>query len=187
MHTVPAAPGAPPVPPGRGDAAARPVLVAAAVGTGLMAGLYFAFDVSVMPGLARADDRTFVTVMRSVNEVIDNSALFGLLFVGVFLATGIAGALQRRLGHPDAARWTRAALALYGLSVVVTMCVNIPLNRALARPGSPPGSTGFGALRGGFERPWATANIVRTLACTAALGALGRALVLHGRGPAARP
>ncbi|MDX3850035.1 DUF1772 domain-containing protein [Streptomyces sp. AK02-01A] len=187
MHTVPAAPGASPVTLGRRDAAARPVLVAAAVGTGLMAGLYFAFDVSVMPGLAGADDHTFVTVMRSINEVIDNSALFGLLFVGVFLATGIAAALQRRLGHPDAARWTRAAFALYALSVVITMCVNIPLNRMLARPGPSPGNTDFGALRGSFERPWAAANIVRTLACTAALGALGRALVLHGRGAAARP
>ncbi|MFB6983639.1 anthrone oxygenase family protein [Streptomyces scopuliridis] len=167
-------------------AVAGPVLAAATIGTGLMAGLYFAFDVSVMPGLADADDRTFVTAMGTINQIIDNSALFGLLFVGVFLATGVAAVLQRRLDRPDAARWTRTAFALYALSVAITLCVNVPLNRMLARAVSLGSTTDVGVVRGRFERPWASANVVRTLACTAALGALGRALVLHARG-AARP
>ncbi|MER8070416.1 DUF1772 domain-containing protein [Streptomyces sp. NPDC094034] len=166
------------------QAVAGPVLTAATIGTGLMAGLYYAFDVSVMPGLADADDRTFVTVMSTINQIIDNSALFGLLFVGVFLATGVAAVLQRRLGRSDAARWTRTAFALYALSVGITVCVNVPLNRMLARAVSMGGTTDLGVVRGRFERPWTSANIVRTLACTAALGALGRALVLHGRGGA---
>ncbi|MDT7600077.1 MAG: hypothetical protein QOK26_2154, partial [Pseudonocardiales bacterium] len=34
--------------------------MAATVTTGLMAGMFFAFSFSVMPGMARADDRTFV-------------------------------------------------------------------------------------------------------------------------------
>ncbi|MFD5778602.1 DUF1772 domain-containing protein [Streptomyces sp. NPDC126933] len=167
-------------------AAAGPVLTAATIGTGLMAGLYLTFDVGVMPALARRDDRTYVSVMRRINEVLDNSALFGLLFVGVFLATGVAAALQRRLGQPDAARWIRTAFVLYGVSIAVTMCVNIPLNRMLARAGSAAVSPDFAAVRGRFERPWTSANIARTVACTAALGALGRALVLHNKAAAAR-
>lgn len=109
-------------------------LVAATVGTGLMAGLYFAFDISVMPGLGRGDDQTYVTAMRNINDAIDNG-LFGLLFLGAFLATGVAATQQQRGGRPDAARWGWAAFALYGLSLAVTAIVNIPLNNQLARAG----------------------------------------------------
>jgi uncharacterized membrane protein len=154
-------------------------LVAATVGTGLMAGLYFAFDVSVMPGLRRGDDHTFVTAMRNINEAIENG-LFGLLFVSVFLATGAAAVQQRRGGRPETARWTRAAFVLYGLSLVVTAAVNLPLNGRLARAGGD-----LVAARTRFQGPWAAGNAVRTLACTAALTALGRALATHGRAPVA--
>src|SRR4051812_41285218 len=54
------------------DRLAGTVLGAATLTTGLMAGLFYAFDVSVMPGLSRTDDRTFVTAMRSINEAIEN-------------------------------------------------------------------------------------------------------------------
>ncbi|MFD3514363.1 DUF1772 domain-containing protein [Streptomyces sp. NPDC058657] len=154
-------------------------LVAATVGTGLMAGLYFAFDVSVMPGLGRGDDQTYVTAMRNINEAIDNG-LFGLLFLGAFLATGIAAVQQQRGGRPDAARWGWTAFALYGLSLVVTAVVNIPLNNQLARAGSD-----LSAARSRFGTRWAGGNLIRTVACTAALAALGRALTLHGRASAA--
>ncbi|MET9601816.1 MULTISPECIES: DUF1772 domain-containing protein [unclassified Streptomyces] len=150
-------------------------LVAATVGTGLMAGLYFAFDISVMPGLGRGDDHTYVTAMRNINDAIDNG-LFGLLFLGAFLATGLAATQQQRGGRPDAARWGWIAFALYGLSLAVTALVNIPLNNQLARAGAD-----AGAARTRFGGRWSTGNLVRTLACTAALAALGRALTLHGR------
>ncbi|QEU82610.1 DUF1772 domain-containing protein [Streptomyces subrutilus] len=143
-----------------------------------MAGLYFAFDISVMPGLARGDDHTYVTAMRNINEAIDNG-LFGLLFLGAFLATGVAATQQQRRGRPDAARWGWLAFALYGLSLIVTAIVNIPLNNQLARAGAD-----ATAARTRFGGRWTTGNAVRTLACTAALAALGRALTLHGRASA---
>ncbi|MFE0702153.1 DUF1772 domain-containing protein [Streptomyces sp. NPDC058872] len=153
-------------------------LVAATVGTGLMAGLYFAFDVSVMPGLGRGDDHTYVTAMRNINTAIDNG-LFGLVFLGVFVATGLAAVQQQRGGRADAARWGWLAFALYGLSLIVTAAVNIPLNNRLAKAGPD-----LAVARAGFGSRWNTGNLVRTVACTAALAALGRALTLHGRGSA---
>ncbi|MFF1556370.1 DUF1772 domain-containing protein [Streptomyces sp. NPDC058279] len=161
-----------------GTKAQSVTLVAATVGTGLMAGLYFAFDVSVIPGLGRGDDETYVTAMRNINEAIDNG-LFGLLFLGAFLATGVAAAQQQRGGRPHTARWAWTAFALYALSLVVTALVNLPLNARLARAGSD-----FSAARAGFGTRWRAGNIVRTLACATALAALGRALTLHGRPPA---
>lgn len=152
-------------------------LVAASVGAGLMAGLFFAFDVGVMPGLAKADDAAFVSTMQHINREIENG-LFGLVFIGAFLAVGTAAVLQHRLGRYRVARLVWRAFGLYALMVVVTFTVNIPLNTALAQAGS---SMELPAAREAFEAPWRTANVVRTLACAGALYFLGRALVLHGR------
>ncbi|MEC4019684.1 anthrone oxygenase family protein [Streptomyces sp. H27-D2] len=163
------------------SAAAGPVLVASAVGTGLIAGIYFAFDVSVLPGLDRGDDRTYVTAMQNINAEIEKG-LFGLVFVGAFLATGVAAYLQQCLGRRSAARWTWGALALYTTSVILTVGVNMPINNELARAGSPETIADLGAFRGKFKGVWTASNVARTLACTAALAALGRALTLHGRG-----
>lgn len=158
---------------------AEPALYAATVAMGLSAGLYFAFDVSVMPGLDRVDSGTYVAVMSSVNDAIENG-LFGLVFLGAFLATGLAGARLRRAGATAASRWATAALALYTVAVGVTVFVNLPLNRALARGGD--GTLReLSALRTRFATSWVRANKVRTLACTAALACLGRALTLRGR------
>lgn len=156
------------------------VLAGASVGVGLMAGLYFAFDVGVMPGLAKADDAAFVSTMQHINQEIENG-LFGLVFIGSFIAVGAAAALQHRLGRHKVARLVWRAFGLYALMVVVTITVNIPLNTALAQAGNSMASMELPAAREAFETRWRTANVVRTLACAGALCFLGRALVLHGR------
>ncbi|MGH3838754.1 MAG: hypothetical protein ACRDSG_06445 [Pseudonocardiaceae bacterium] len=56
-------------------------LVAATLATGLQAGLYYAFAVSVMPGLRRIDDRAFVEAMQQINVAIINPWFF-LSFFG---------------------------------------------------------------------------------------------------------
>lgn len=156
------------------------VLTGASVGVGLMAGLFFAFDVGVMPGLAKADDAVFVSTMQHINEAIENG-LFGLVFIGAFIATGVAAALQHRLGRHRVARLVWGALGLYTVMLVVTMAVNIPLNMALARVEGALTIGELSAAREAFEVPWKIANAARTLACTGALCLLGRALTLHGR------
>ncbi|QBI54919.1 anthrone oxygenase family protein [Streptomonospora litoralis] len=167
-----------------GGATAGAVLAGAAVGTGLMAGLFFAFDVGVMPGLAKTGDLVFVTVMQRINAEIENG-LFGLVFLGAFLATGVAAALQHRLGRHRAALRVWGALACYAGMLAITAGVNIPLNQALARAGDPAEIPDLHAVRTAFEGPWRLANAARTAACTAALGLLARALILHRR--SARP
>ncbi|MFD9692774.1 DUF1772 domain-containing protein [Kitasatospora sp. NPDC059146] len=161
--------------------AAGPVLVGATLAMGLMAGLFFAFDVAVMPGLAAGDDRTYVTAMQHINTSIENG-VFGLVFVGAFVATGVAAWLQHRAGRRRAALWAAGATLLYGVALMVTMGVNIPLNNDLAAVGDPSRILDLAAVRAKFEGTWVTANVCRTVLCTAGLLALGRALVLHGRG-----
>ncbi|MFJ9625667.1 anthrone oxygenase family protein [Streptomyces sp. NPDC101181] len=152
----------------------EPALLAATVGTGLMAGLYLAFDVGVMPALARREDERFVSTMRRANDALDDSASFGALFLGVFVATGVAARRLRRAEQGEAARRAKAAAVLYGLSVAVTIGANLPLNRRLrAAPAAT--SAAATAARAAYERPWRTANAVRTAACLGALALLGGA------------
>ena len=71
------------------------VLGAAALTMGLLAGLFYAYSVSVMPGLAQADDRTLVDAMQHINEAIENP-VFLLTFFGAPLLAVAALILERR-------------------------------------------------------------------------------------------
>ncbi|MDJ1639780.1 anthrone oxygenase family protein [Streptomyces pakalii] len=150
-----------------------PALLAATVGTGLMTGLYLAFDIGVMPALARRDDEAFVSAMRRFNDALDDSASFGALFLGVFVATGVAARRLRRAERSRAARRATAAAVLYGLSIAVTVGANLPLNRALRSAPVTASSAAAAAARTAYERPWRKANAVRTAACLGALALLG--------------
>jgi uncharacterized membrane protein len=155
-------------------------LYAAMVMMGLMAGLFFAWDVSVMPGLARLDDQAFVTAMQILIVAIENLP-FTVVLGGAFGFTAVAAFLQHRRGQRVAARWIMAALGFYVVALAITTGVHFPLNDALVGAGDPGGITDLAALRDDFERPWTVANVARTLTCVLALVCLGRALSLHGQ------
>ncbi|MEW1753078.1 anthrone oxygenase family protein [Streptomyces angustmyceticus] len=172
-------------------------LLVATLGAGLMAGLFTAFAYAVMPGLGRCDDRTFVQAMRNINRAIVNG-WFLLAFLLPMPLLVLATVLARNGPGRVALPWILAALVLYLAGFLVTGGVNVPLNNALdkapagegpaapAAPGDPGGrSGGSRAAREGFEGRWVTWNLVRALAHTAAFGALGWALFLHGTAGAA--
>ncbi|MCX4690028.1 DUF1772 domain-containing protein [Kitasatospora purpeofusca] len=160
--------------------AVGPVLATATAATGLMAGLFFAFDVAVMPGLAAGDDRTFVTAMQHINASILNP-VFGAVFVGALAVPAVGTWLLHRSGQRAATLWTAVATLLYLAALVLTSAVNVPLNDRLAAAGDPSAVTDLAAVRAAFEPTWTTANIARTVLCTAAAVALTRALLLHRR------
>jgi uncharacterized membrane protein len=151
-------------------------LIGATITMGLMAGLFYAYAISVMPGLAKADDRTFVAAMRRINVAILNG-WFALGFAGAAVLTAVAGLLH--LGRPPSP-WIVAAFVAYGVTLAVTFAVNVPLNEALDRAGEPDRTPDLAAVRGRFEERWVRWNMVRTLASVAAFGLLTWALVLYG-------
>ncbi|MBD0737323.1 DUF1772 domain-containing protein [Streptomyces sp. CBMA29] len=153
------------------------VLLAATLATGLMAGLYFAFSVAVMPGLAASDDRTFVEAMQRVNVAILNG-WFSLAFGGALILGGIAAALHWRGDGRPALPWIIAGVVLYAASLVVTMGFNVPLNDRLAAAGDPSKIHELAAVREQFESAWLRWNVARVLTTTAALGCLAWALRL---------
>ncbi|MCY0939493.1 DUF1772 domain-containing protein [Streptomyces sp. H34-S4] len=158
------------------DIARVAALVAATLTTGLMAGLFFAFDVSVMPALKRSDDRTLISVMQRVNTSIING-WFMLAFLGALLFTALALALHLPAGQHAPIPALAAALVLYVLAVAVTGRVNIPLNNALEAAGPAERISDPAAVRRAFESKWVPANRWRTALCTAALGCQSWALL----------
>lgn len=156
------------------------VLVAATVTCGLTAGLFYAYACSVMPALARVEDRTFIEVMQRVNVAILNG-WFVLGFVGALLTTAAAVALHLPSDGHDVLPATIAALVLYVAMIGVTRSVNIPLNDELAAAGTPQRIADPAGVRGRFEARWVRFNVVRALLSTAALGFLAWALVLNGQ------
>jgi uncharacterized membrane protein len=125
------------------------VLLAGRALTGLLAGLFFAFAVSVMPALRAMDDRTFVAVMKTINVVIVNP-VFLVVFLGAPLAAVAVLVWER---NP----WAVAGAVLAAVTLAITFALNIPLNNALAD----------GGARDAFEGPWVLWNVVRTLTSTA--------------------
>ncbi|HSK96023.1 MAG TPA: anthrone oxygenase family protein [Euzebyales bacterium] len=158
---------------------ATAVLVIATLAMGLFAGLFYTYATSIMVGLKRTDDRVFVAAMQWFNATI-GTVWFAFSFVGSAVLTIVAAVLHlggdRRVVLP----WIVAALVCYGVTFVITVVVNVPLNNELAAAGAPDRLADVAAVRERFEGRWVRWNIARAMASTAALGCLLWALVLHG-------
>ena len=155
-------------------------LVAAAITLGLSAGLFYTYSASVMLGLGRSDDRTFVQAMQNINVAIVNP-WFMAHFLGALVLTALAAALHiPRDGRP-VLPWIIAALVLYLVAVLVTGALNIPLNNQLEAARGVDTAEGLAAARAQFEDAWMRWNIVRTVASTAALASIVWALVRFGQ------
>jgi uncharacterized membrane protein len=155
-------------------------LVAAAMTVGLMAGVFGLYAHTIMPGLGRTDDRTFVGAFQAIDEAIINP-LFLATLVGALALTVLATALH--LGEDGSILpWLIAALLMYLAAFVITLAVNVPLNDDIKAAGDPDRIADLTVVRERFnEARWIRGNIVRTVACTAAFGCLAWALVRHGR------
>jgi uncharacterized membrane protein len=146
----------------------------AALGCGLMAGVFFAFSSFVMKALARLAPGEGIAAMQSVNVVILSSP-----FMAVFFGTAAACVLALiwsilRWDKPDAVYlFVGGALYLAG-SLLVTIVFNVPRNQTLASiaRSDPNGAN----LWAGYVAGWTAWNHVRTAASLAAAAAFSIAL-----------
>lgn len=143
------------------------VLVAATIAGALQAGTYYIWAIAIIPGLARADDRTFVSVLRYLNRAIVNPA-FVLTFLGAPALAVLGAVLVEAPSRP----WTIAAAALAGATLIVTIAANIPLNERLDRDTRDPASA-----RAAFLSPWQWWNGLRAITSTGAVGLLAVAML----------
>jgi uncharacterized membrane protein len=156
-------------------------LLAATLTTGLVAGVFGIYANAIMPGLATTDDRTFVGAFQAMDRAIVNPVFLGLGFVGALVFTLLAGVLH--LGE-DAFGWIAGAFALYLVTFVVTIAVNVPMNDALKAAGDPD-TIDVAAARAAFDEVrWRSFNLLRVALSTAAFGLLAWALYVSGRSSA---
>jgi uncharacterized membrane protein len=157
-------------------------LVAATISMGLIAGVFDFYAHTVMPGLGRSDDRTFVGGFQALDRAIVNPWFIGGCFLGALVLTAIATLTNR---GEAAFPWAAAALAAYAIAMVITVAVHLPLNDALKAAGHPDQIADLALVRTRFdESRWVLWNLVRVLTATGAFACLTWALVLHGRATA---
>jgi uncharacterized membrane protein len=138
-----------------------------ALGSGLMAGLFFIFSVCIMTALGRLAPANGIAAMQSINVTILNG-----IFLSVFMGTAVlclALSAGWFLGWvPSAGMFVLAGALLYLVGIIgVTMFVNVPMNDALAAV-SPDSSEGA-ALWKDYLVNWTLWNHVRTIAGIGAL------------------
>ncbi|MFD4915026.1 DUF1772 domain-containing protein [Streptomyces virginiae] len=163
------------------ETARTATLIAATIASGLISGLFYAFSVAVMPGLARSSDKTLVETMQNINKAILNG-WFILAYLGAPLLTAVTLVLHATDPDTrDAIVPLAAALAAYVTTMVITGRINIPLNNALEQAGSPEhtDATTAHTTRTTYETPWNKANTWRTLLTTVSLVLLTYTLTLH--------
>jgi len=150
------------------------LIFTAVLGSGLVAGIFFAFSTFVMRALGQLPQNQGIAAMKAINVTVLNPWFF-LAFFGTaavclpiaFLALGSATGTHRA--------YLPAACAFYLLGcLLVTVAFNVPLNNRLAS--ADPDSSGAAALWANYLSRWTLWNHVRTAASLAAAGIFALAL-----------
>lgn len=138
------------------------VLVAATVVMGVMGGIFFLYSNTIMPGLGRTDDRTFVGAFQAIDTRIINPVFMSMFFGGLVLS-GAAVFLHLGDQFRSVLPWLMTALALYAVVLILTITVNVPLNDYIKAAGDPD-QIDVADVRGTFnEKRWVRSNHIRTL------------------------
>jgi uncharacterized membrane protein len=166
-----------------GSAVRAITLACATLTTGLVAGVYYAYAVSVNLGLAGQPDASYVATMQAINERIENPLFFASFFGAALFPLAALAAHYRR---PRSGRLWLIALAcvLYiGGSFLLTAFVNVPMNEELARVASDVSAGDLARARDAYEGPWDFWNGVRAVfSFLAFLVLIGACLLREDRG-----
>jgi len=138
----------------------------AAIGSGLMAGLFFIFSVCIMQALSRLPPEQGIAAMNAINVVIQNP-----IFLSAFMGTaliGLALVVMAVLSGGEG-RWLLAAGGIaYVVGVLlVTIIFNVPMNDALAA--AAPGQAAADLWQQRYLTDWVWWNHVRTVASIGSL------------------
>ena len=150
--------------------------IAAMIGAGLNAGVFFSFSTFTMSGLKRLAPAAGAAAMQEINREAPKAPLMSLFF-GTALAS--AALMVDALGNLDevAARYQAAAGVLFLVGVIfMTGLYHVPRNNRLdqLRADSPEG-TAYWAV---YRREWTRMNHVRTVAPAVAAVLLAASLLV---------
>jgi uncharacterized membrane protein len=106
------------------------VFISAVTLTGLSAGFFYAWSVSVIPGTLKIPDLTYLETMQSINRAILNPAFF-LVFFGSLILLGITSVAEFHSSRLVFGLVLGSAITYFGGTFGVTAMGNVPLNNQL--------------------------------------------------------
>lgn len=157
------------------------ILPIAVVLTGLSAGFFYAWSVSVIPGNRHITDMNYLQSMQSINRAILNPAFF-LVFFGSMVALGLAGFLEF-----SGNKWVFALVLLAFLTYLfgtfgVTGMGNVPLNNELDVLNLKEMSVqGLAEFRKYYEANWNRLHLIRSVFSVTAFVLSVMALLLESK------
>ncbi len=156
------------------------LLLLATLTTGLVAGVYLFYAHTVMPGLGRSGDRTFVAGFQALDRAILNPWFMVTAFLGAPILTAAAAPFYLSEPARGVLVWIVVALVLDIVTIVITVGVNVPANDRLKAVGEVDEVRAATARSEFDERRWVRWNLVRVVLSVGGFGALLWSLVLAG-------
>ncbi len=146
----------------------------ATLGSGLVAGIFFAFSTFVMTALGRLRPDQGISAMQSINVAVLNPWFFAVFF-GTAAGCVVLAVFALFNWGESGAIYLVAGSSLYLVgSILVTILFNVPLNKALAAV-KPDGTEGP-ELWTRYLSVWTAWNHVRTAGSLAAAASFIMAL-----------
>jgi uncharacterized membrane protein len=146
----------------------------AALGCGLVAGIFFAFSAFVMRALAKLPPAQGIAAMQSINVAVLNRLFFAVFFGSAAVCVLLAGYSLFIRERPPAIYLLGGSLFYLVGTILVTIMFNVPRNNALAS--LDPASADGPRIWANYVTSWTIWNHVRTIAPLAAAGLLTIAL-----------
>jgi uncharacterized membrane protein len=141
--------------------------IGAALGSGVMAGTFFAFSTFVMTALGRLPAAQGLAAMQAINVAVLNP-LFFLAFFGTAIVCAVLAVVAIAQWHTSGSIVLLLGSLLYLVGCIgVTVAFNVPLNNRLALV--PADSPQAAALWSHYVTRWTAWNHVRTVASLAAM------------------
>jgi uncharacterized membrane protein len=133
--------------------------------TGLIAGLFFGFQCSIINGLGALGNREYLLSFQSINRVI-LYPIFLLSFIGPVILLPITCYINYKIGSSDLFPFLLASTLIYVIAVFgITIACNVPLNELLDGFNIQSATdTQIQDMRLKFETAWNKWHLVRTVA-----------------------
>ena len=139
-----------------------PVVLFAAIGSALSAGIFFAFSTFVMQALAQQPSAPGMATMQSINITVINPWFMAAFFGPAAASLWLLVSALRQWQRSESIYWLAGSLLYLVGTIGVTIAGNIPLNDALAVVS--PNSSEGAILWAKYLTDWTIWNHIRTAA-----------------------
>ena len=141
---------------------------AAALGSGLVAGIYFAFSAFIMQAFGKLEISQSVAAMNAINETILRSLFMPLFFGSTLVSVMLMILALIHWGDAGAGLLLLAGMVYFVGMFVCTVIFNVPLNNLLAKLNED--STHADAVWSRYLKTWTQWNHLRTVSSLVTCG-----------------